>query len=97
MPNQQVTDYIKKMREAGYADDGIKGLLLNSGHKEEDISVAFDAVDGKVNLQSKNIAPLSDHQAVASDSKKKKKIVLVVFLVAGFLIILGILISLNKM
>jgi hypothetical protein len=47
MPNQQVIDYIKKMREAGYADDGIKALLLNAGHKEADLQSAFDAVDGK--------------------------------------------------
>jgi len=56
--NKQVIDYIKKMREAGYADDGIKGLLLNAGHKEDDIQAAFDSVSGGVNPQSGNVVPM---------------------------------------
>lgn len=45
--DQQIIDYIKKSRELGHSDSDIKTLLLNAGHKEEDVRAAFDTADGK--------------------------------------------------
>lgn len=39
--NQQLQDYIKKSKEAGFSDDQIKQELLKVGWKEEDINQAF--------------------------------------------------------
>ena len=65
MPNQQLIDYIKKSRELGHSDEAIKALLINAGHKEEDVSAAFIAADGKSSSQNENLMP-PPHPLIAS-------------------------------
>ncbi|MBI1838708.1 MAG: hypothetical protein HYR95_00170 [Candidatus Colwellbacteria bacterium] len=53
--DQKTVDYIRKSRELGHSDTDIKATLLNAGHKEEDVRVGFDVVDGKNSLRDKNL------------------------------------------
>ena len=70
--DQGIVDYIKKSRELGYSDEAIKTLLINAGHQEEDVRVAFDVADGKSSSQGKNIiSPTSGSQSGASSSGSK--------------------------
>jgi len=70
--DQRIVDYIKKSRELGHSDEAIKALLINAGHKEEDIRAAFEAADGKSSSQGKNIiSPTSGSQSGASSSVSK--------------------------
>ena len=63
--DQGIVDYIKKSRELGYSDEAIKTLLINAGHKEEDVSAAFIAADGKSSSQNENLMP-PPHPLIAS-------------------------------
>jgi hypothetical protein len=90
MPNQQIVDYVKKMREAGYGDCDIRALLLNAGHREGDIRIAFDAVDRKAVVEGGIITPLPDYQPITSNFKKIKKIIFIVLSAIGLFVVAAI-------
>jgi len=91
MPNQQLIDYIKKSRELGYSDEAIKTLLINAGHKEEDVCDAFDVADGKSGLQDKSFISSHPSQPIVPNFEAgKKKVLVVLVIIVSILIFAGI-------
>jgi uncharacterized membrane protein YhaH (DUF805 family) len=61
--NQELQDYIKKSKEAGFNDEQIKQELLKTGWREEDINQAF------------NGAPASNPVSMSAPIPEKKGII----------------------
>ena len=89
--DQRIIDYIKKSRELGHNDSDIKALLLNAGHKEEDVRAAFDAADGKSGLQDKSFISSHPSQPIVPNFEAgKKKVLVVLVIIVSILIFAGI-------
>ena len=89
--DQRIVDYIKKSRELGHNDSDIKALLLNAGHKEEDVRAAFDAADGKSGLQDKSFISSHPSQPIVPNFEAgKKKVLVVLVIIVSILIFAGI-------
>jgi hypothetical protein len=64
MVNQQIVDYIKKVKSEGYNDDKIKDVLKQQGYSESLISESFKVVDTTVDkpeVLEKNTQSAKDH------------------------------------
>ncbi len=83
--NQELSDYIKKFREAGQSDEQIKGSLLAAGWKKEDVNLAFSLTS----VSSDNLAKIANDISIV----QAPKWLLLIFKFYGALLLISITLS----